>query len=116
MLEMKEAGRNPEIALTGETDFTTFDDCLDYWFSNKVNTLKKGTQELYTSVAKNYFYGSTGISELGVAPHVVEKMLGHDLGGVLAVYNKHDWLDEQLEAYNAYGDMLFKHVEMELTG
>ncbi|MGF1702454.1 tyrosine-type recombinase/integrase [Photobacterium makurazakiensis] len=30
---------------------------------------------------------STGASELGVMPHVVEKMLGHELGGVLAVYN-----------------------------
>ncbi|WP_318471123.1 hypothetical protein [Photobacterium leiognathi] len=40
---------------------------------------------------------STGASELGLMPHVVEKMFGHELGGVLAVYNKHDWLKEQLE-------------------
>ena len=58
---------------------------------------------------------STGTSELGVAPHVVEKMLGHDLGGVLAVYNKHDWLEEQQSAYNAFAEMLFKHIEMELV-
>jgi len=49
---------------------------------------------------------STGASELGVMPHVVEKMLGHELGGVLAVYNKHDWLDGQLEAYERYADKL----------
>jgi hypothetical protein len=35
MLELKEAGRNPEIALTGETDFVTLKQCLDYWFENK---------------------------------------------------------------------------------
>ncbi|WP_236798065.1 hypothetical protein [Aliivibrio fischeri] len=45
---------------------------------------------------------STDASELGVMPHVVEKMLGHELGGVLSVYNKHDWLDEQLKAYECY--------------
>ncbi|MUI53012.1 hypothetical protein GNP86_02950 [Aliivibrio fischeri] len=28
---------------------------------------------------------STGASELGVMSHVVEKMLGHELGGVLSV-------------------------------
>jgi len=39
-------------------------------------------------------------------PHVVEKMLGHELGGVLAVYNKHDWLDGQLEAYELYAEKL----------
>lgn len=49
---------------------------------------------------------STGASELGVMPHVVEKMLGHELGGVLAVYNKHDWLEEQREGYELYADKL----------
>ncbi|MEJ2765619.1 Arm DNA-binding domain-containing protein [Photobacterium sp. MCCC 1A19761] len=27
MMELRESGRNPEIALTGEQDFVTFDDC-----------------------------------------------------------------------------------------
>ncbi|MGF1878211.1 tyrosine-type recombinase/integrase [Photobacterium frigidiphilum] len=49
---------------------------------------------------------STGASELGVMPHVVERMLGHELGGVLAVYNKHDWLNEQLVAYDFYAKNL----------
>ena len=44
-------------------------------------------------------------------PRVVEKMLGHELGGVLAVYNKHDWLDNQLEAYELYADRLFDAIE-----
>lgn len=311
MIELREQGRNPEIALTGETEFVTLNQCLDYWFDNHVKHLKKGTIELYVSVAKNYFYNafpemnvetitarewmvwldkiaeknpkmanstfakmraclnyckhkflidntnferlhqrhvgtpsevgtrvptwgelreiwvaiertqastanktlhqltmlwgnrlselrlarrshfdmergiwtvpkelsktgkpirrpiptkvrailervmatyddvlfpgfdlntpitisaankyirrlratlkleywrthdfrrslSTGASELGVMPHVVEKMLGHELGGVLSVYNKHDWLDEQLKAYECYADRLVK--------
>lgn len=53
---------------------------------------------------------ATHCSAAGVAPHVVEKMLGHELGGVMAVYNKHDWLDEQKAAYEAYADKLLWHV------
>lgn len=45
---------------------------------------------------------STRMSEAGVLPHVTEKMLGHLLGGVMAVYNKHDWLEEQAEAYEQW--------------
>ena len=55
---------------------------------------------------------STGASELGVMPHVVEKMLGHELGGVLAVYNKHDWLDDQREAYELYADRLTEFLAL----
>lgn len=35
-----------------------------------------------------------------------EKMLGHVLGGVMAVYNKHDWLDEQTVAYQLWTERL----------
>jgi integrase len=58
MQELKEEGRNPEIAITGETEFVSLKDCLDYWFEHKVSTQKKGTQELYHSVANNYFYNA----------------------------------------------------------
>ncbi|MGL9721451.1 tyrosine-type recombinase/integrase [Symbiopectobacterium sp.] len=54
---------------------------------------------------------STRLSEEGVAPHVTEKMLGHELGGVMAVYNKHDWLKEQKEAYELYADKIFWHIK-----
>ncbi|WP_391089914.1 hypothetical protein [Vibrio sp. NH-UV-68] len=56
MLELKEEGRNLEIALTGETDFVTLKDCLDDWFENKVSNQKEGAQVLYRSVTNNYFY------------------------------------------------------------
>ncbi|MCW8332011.1 tyrosine-type recombinase/integrase [Photobacterium sp. SDRW27] len=54
---------------------------------------------------------STGASELGVMPHVVEKMLGHELGGVLAVYNKHYWLEDQMVAYERYTDKLTDYLD-----
>ncbi|WP_368913469.1 tyrosine-type recombinase/integrase [Mixta calida] len=53
---------------------------------------------------------ATRLSEEGVALHVVEKMLGHELGGVLAVYNKHDWLPEQKDAYELYSDKIYWHI------
>jgi hypothetical protein len=41
-------------------------------------------------------------------PCVVVDMLDHELRGVLSVYNKHDWLDEQLKAYECYAEKLIK--------
>ena len=45
---------------------------------------------------------STRLSEEGIMPHVTEKMLGHVLTGVMSVYNKHDWLEDQRTAYNLW--------------
>ncbi|PZL89539.1 integrase [Pantoea graminicola] len=55
---------------------------------------------------------ATRLAEEGIAPHVIEKMLGHDLGGVLAVYNKHDWLAEQKIAYELYADKIFEQIKL----
>lgn len=52
----------------------------------------------------------TRLSEEGVAPHVTERMLGHELGGVMAVYNKHDWIEDQRKAYELHADKLFWHI------
>ncbi|MRT13656.1 tyrosine-type recombinase/integrase [Enterobacteriaceae bacterium RIT711] len=49
----------------------------------------------------------TKMSELGVAPHVSEKVLGHKLGGVLAVYDQHSYLREQQNAL----DLLAAHIQ-----
>ena len=53
---------------------------------------------------------STRLSEAGVMPHVTEKMLGHVLQGVMAVYNKHDWIDDQRQAYELWHEKLQKAV------
>lgn len=53
---------------------------------------------------------ATWLSEEGVAPHVIEKMLGHELGGVLSVYNKRDWIAEQKAAYELYAEKIFWHI------
>lgn len=49
---------------------------------------------------------ATRVAGLGVAPHVVEKLLNHSLGGVLAIYNRHDYEAERIEATKAWSDEL----------
>jgi|SRR5579862_8305294 len=49
---------------------------------------------------------STLMSELGVPLHVIEKILNHSLGGMLAVYNHHDFLPERKVALQAWADRL----------
>jgi integrase len=46
----------------------------------------------------------TKMSELGIEPHVSEKVLGHKLGGVLAVYDQHSYLKEQQGALDVWAD------------
>ncbi|KKM27681.1 hypothetical protein LCGC14_1572300 [marine sediment metagenome] len=58
---------------------------------------------------------STLLSENGVAPHVTEKMLGHTMRGVMAVYNKHDWIKEQAEGYELYCSLIEKYIIKELV-
>ncbi|WP_413111654.1 tyrosine-type recombinase/integrase [Thaumasiovibrio sp. DFM-14] len=57
---------------------------------------------------------STLCSEQGTPPHVIEKMLGHELGGVLGIYNKHNWHEEQLIAYERYADRIMREVQHQL--
>lgn len=45
----------------------------------------------------------TNFSQLGVPPHVAEKALGHALQGVLRVYDQHDYMTEQRDAFDKWG-------------
>ena len=49
---------------------------------------------------------STTLNNMGIAPHVVEQLLGHTLGGVMAVYNRSQYLPEKLDALNIWMDRL----------
>lgn len=53
---------------------------------------------------------STRLSEMGTLPHITETMLGHTLSGIMAVYNKHDWLADQLEAYESWWGLIKKEL------
>ncbi|WP_233270718.1 tyrosine-type recombinase/integrase [Aeromonas hydrophila] len=54
---------------------------------------------------------STRLSEEHVMPQVTERMLGHRMAGVMAIYNLHDWIDEQREAYELWDTKLMEAVK-----
>jgi integrase len=48
----------------------------------------------------------SGMARLGIAPHVADKILNHQVGtisGVAAVYQRHDFLAERREALETWG-------------
>jgi integrase len=48
---------------------------------------------------------ATNMARLGVAPHIVERLLNHSSGtisGIAAIYNRFQYLDEMLEAMTAW--------------
>lgn len=49
---------------------------------------------------------STGLNNMGIAPHIVELMLGHALPGVMAIYNRSLYLPEKLDALNKWYERL----------
>jgi len=46
----------------------------------------------------------TGLSALGVAPHVSELVIGHSVGGLVKVYDRYQYLAEKREALNRWAD------------
>ena len=49
---------------------------------------------------------ATGLSDLGIAPHIVESVLGHTVGGVAGIYNRSQYLPEKLNALTVWSDRL----------
>ena len=52
---------------------------------------------------------ASGMAEISIAPHVIEKVLNHSTGqisGVAAVYNRHTYLREKTDALNAWARAL----------
>ncbi|QTL40668.1 tyrosine-type recombinase/integrase [Xenorhabdus budapestensis] len=49
---------------------------------------------------------ATKLNDIGIAPHVVEQLLGHALPGIMAIYNKSQYLPEKLDALNKWCERL----------
>ena len=47
---------------------------------------------------------TTRLNDLGIAPHVVEKMLNHTMQGVMGVYNRAEYADERRDAAKKWAD------------
>ena len=55
---------------------------------------------------------ATKLAELSTAPHVVEKILNHTLEGVMAVYNRFDYMPERTVALDVWSE----RIEVLLAG
>jgi integrase len=58
---------------------------------------------------------ATGLAKLGVPVHVTEALLNHKSGkisGIAAVYNRHDYKSEKIQALEAWG----RHLDMLVSG
>ena len=53
----------------------------------------------------------TLLSRAGVAPHISERSLGHVVGGVEGVYDKHLYRDEMLNAYERLASLIHQIVD-----
>ncbi|MDE1488052.1 tyrosine-type recombinase/integrase [Xenorhabdus bovienii] len=49
---------------------------------------------------------ATKLNDMGIAPHIVEQLLGHALPGIMAIYNKSQYLPEKLDALNKWCERL----------
>lgn len=49
---------------------------------------------------------ATKLNDMGIAPHVVEQLLGHSMPGVMAIYNRSQYLPEKLNALNLWMECL----------
>lgn len=48
----------------------------------------------------------TRMSDLGVAPHVIEKIVNHKMAGVMGIYNRSEYLQERQEAIELWNSYL----------
>jgi integrase len=46
---------------------------------------------------------ATRLADLGIQPHVIERILNHAAAGVAGVYNRSEYLPERKKALNAWG-------------
>ena len=48
----------------------------------------------------------THMAEMSIPFHVSEKIVGHKMGGIMAVYNRYSYMDEQLDALEQWAERL----------
>ena len=59
----------------------------------------------------------SGLSALGVPPHIAERCLNHSLGRIADIYDRHDYLEERREALQRWADQvdLYTRGQMPIT-
>ncbi|MDR5611610.1 MAG: tyrosine-type recombinase/integrase [Arsenophonus sp.] len=49
---------------------------------------------------------ATKMNDMGIAPHIVEQLLGHALPGIMSIYNRSQYLPEKRDALNKWCERL----------
>jgi len=122
ILELAPHGEKYVFSTTGKTPISGFSRakkrCDDKISANQLKTAgkKKWTaKELEQNLIPAWRLHdlrrtvASGMAEIGIAPHVIEKVLNHSTGqisGVAAVYNRHTYLREKTDALNAWAKAL----------
>ena len=72
------------------------------WLSIKLNSLRDliGVEGMILHSFRHTL--TTQYANLNIPPHIAEKQCGHKLSGVMAIYNRAEYLPEQLEAMEKY--------------
>jgi len=72
------------------------------WLSTKLNKLKDdvGVSDMILHSFRHTL--TTQYANLNIPPHIAEKQCGHHMLGVMAIYNRADYIPEQLEAMEKY--------------
>lgn len=72
------------------------------WFSKKHKEWLAGMKIPPATVHDYRRALATHCADLGIAPYVTEKILAHEMGGVMAVYNRGQYLEDRKTALVAY--------------
>ena len=129
---MDEKGNPTDLVftMTGKTPVSGFTkakaglDARVLKLRQKALTDARGDPKTATPIADWTFHdlrrtATTGMAQLGVPPHIADKILNHKTGsiqGVAAVYNRHGYLEERrhaLEAWASHVGRLLKPVAVE---
>lgn len=72
------------------------------WLSTKLNALRT-TVEVEGMILHSFRHTlTTQYANLNIPPHIAEKQCGHHMAGVMAIYNRAEYIPEQLEAMEKY--------------
>lgn len=91
--------------LFGETSATAVQAWMKRWCARQEIAAAFTPHDLRRTAA-------TRMNDLGVAPHVVEKILNHTMQGVMAVYNRAEYSDERAKAMLLWGKELQRIVRV----
>ncbi|EIX1762585.1 tyrosine-type recombinase/integrase [Cronobacter sakazakii] len=87
-------------------------EAVSQWGRNIYSRLEHSTSWTLHDLRRTF---ATGLNSMGVAPHVVEQLLGHSMPGVMAVYNHSQYIREKRAALEQWAKYLEKIKALKTT-